>query len=223
VRNDGDPIPAIHQHRIFERFYRVDKGRSKTAGGTGLGLAIAKRLIDLMGGRIRVESELGKGAKFIMTLNVVRGKTEPIPSEGVSQPGKSGSKSEQNGIFAGKHMLVVEDVEINRDILIALLEETGIIMDCAENGKEAVEIITANPGKYDVILMDLQMPQMGGLEATRLIRRLPEHERKKLYIIAMTANVFKDDIEACLASGMNDHLGKPLDIDKVIEKLRRYL
>ena len=119
-------------------------------------------------------------------------------------------------------ILLAEDVEINREIFMALLEPTGLRIECAENGKEAVDKFAAAPDKYDLILMDVQMPEMDGLEATRQIRAL-EKSPQGIPIVAMTANVFREDIEKCLASGMNDHLGKPLDIDDVMEKLRKYL
>jgi CheY-like chemotaxis protein len=128
----------------------------------------------------------------------------------------------KEGEFLGTTLLFAEDVEINREILLTLLENTGLVIDCAENGKEAVEKMEAAPEKYDIVFMDIQMPIMDGLEATRRIRKLPMCERGKLPIIAMTANVFKDDVEACLAAGMDDHISKPLDIDKVFEKLRQY-
>ncbi|MCL2761612.1 MAG: PAS domain-containing protein [Treponema sp.] len=128
-----------------------------------------------------------------------------------------------DGEFGGKNLLVAEDVEINREILIALLEHTGLSIDCAENGEEALKMVQAAPDKYDIVFMDVQMPVMNGYEATRRIRALPARQRGRLPIIALTANVFKSDVEDCLAAGMDDHLGKPLDIDRVIEKLRAYL
>jgi CheY-like chemotaxis protein len=138
------------------------------------------------------------------------------------------------GEFKGKKLLVAEDIEINREILIALLEDTGLEIDVAENGKEALDMIMAAPDKYDFVFMDMQMPEMDGLEATRRIRTFEKecHAKhspqllgrpKKIPIIAMTANVFKEDIESCLAAGMNDHLGKPLDMNEVFGKLRKYL
>jgi CheY-like chemotaxis protein len=128
------------------------------------------------------------------------------------------------GRFAGKKLLLTEDVEINREIMISLLEETGVSIDCAVNGLEAVEMVVAAPDKYDAILMDVQMPKMDGLEATRLIRAVNTTQRlANLPIIAMTAHVFKSDIEQCLKAGMNDHLGKPIDIDDVLKKLNKYL
>jgi CheY-like chemotaxis protein len=129
----------------------------------------------------------------------------------------------KSGIFKGKKLLLAEDIEINREILISLLEDTGLEIDCAENGREALSMIEASPNKYDIVFMDVQMPQMNGLEAARRIRALPALRGIALPIIAMTANVFKDDIENCLAAGMNDHLGKPIDFDIMITKLREYL
>ncbi|MDR0453458.1 MAG: response regulator [Deferribacteraceae bacterium] len=133
------------------------------------------------------------------------------------------SDIKSSGMFEGKKLLLVEDIEINRNIIILLLEYTGLIIDCAENGKEALDMIEAAPDKYDIVFMDLQMPQIDGLEATRLIRALPALQGVALPIIAMTANVFKDDIENCLAAGMDDHLGKPIDVDVMFAKLRKYL
>jgi len=126
-------------------------------------------------------------------------------------------------VFKGRRILLAEDVEINREIVLTMLETTGIEIDCAENGKKAVEMFEAAPGKYEMMLMDIQMPEMDGYEATRQIRALDAPEAKYIPIVAMTANVFKEDIENCLAAGMNDHIGKPLDILQVIEKLHEYL
>jgi CheY-like chemotaxis protein len=125
-----------------------------------------------------------------------------------------------DGIFSGRHVLLAEDVDINREIVQALLESTQIEIDCAVNGAEAVRKFKEAPGKYDAILMDLQMPEMDGYEATSQIRALKNHEAKTVKIIAMTANVFRDDIERCLEVGMNDHIGKPVDFNELIEKLQ---
>ena len=169
-----------------------------------------------MGGGIDVESELGKGAKFILTVKALRGRKSPGAAR---EQGESIGNTD--GEFAGKRMLLAEDIEINREILIEILKDTGLAVDCAENGRKALDMIEAAPDKYDIVFMDLQMPKMDGLEASRRIRALPA--RRRLPIIALTANVFKDDIAACLAAGMDDHLGKPIDIDRVFEKLRKYL
>jgi CheY-like chemotaxis protein len=119
-------------------------------------------------------------------------------------------------------VLLAEDVEINREIVLALLEPTLLTIRCAENGAEAVRMFSAEPGLYDMILMDVQMPEMDGYEATRRIRALDDPRARAVPIIAMTANVFREDIERCLQAGMNDHLGKPLCFEEVLEKLRSY-
>jgi CheY-like chemotaxis protein len=127
------------------------------------------------------------------------------------------------GIFAGKKILLAEDVEINQEIVIALLEPTGITVDCAENGMVAVRKFKETPGKYDVILMDIQMPEMDGYEAAQKIREIDLPEAKTVKIIAMTANVFREDIERCHEAGMDSHIGKPLNFEEVVEKLLIYM
>jgi signal transduction histidine kinase/CheY-like chemotaxis protein len=137
----------------------------------------------------------------------------------------------EKNCFEGRRILLTEDVEINREIVLALLESTKLVIDCAENGLEAVKRYSENPALYDMIFMDIQMPEMDGDEATRQIRAFEEEQRKKtdadrpwgIPIVAMTANVFREDIEKCLAAGMNDHVGKPLDMEEILQKLRKYL
>ena len=221
ISDNGIGISADMQSKLFDTFEQAESGASRVYGGTGLGLSISKKLIDLMGGKIWIESQLGEGTKVIFTV--------PIISEQMDSDNNymyisidDFENTDTFNMLKGKHLLVAEDIEINREILIALLDNTGLIIDCAENGKEAVDIITAEPDKYDIIFMDLQMPQMGGLEATRHIRALPKRKRGWLPIVAMTANVFKDDVEACIKAGMDDHLGKPLEYNKVISTLLKY-
>jgi CheY-like chemotaxis protein len=125
--------------------------------------------------------------------------------------------------FEGKRLLLAEDVEINREIVLSLLEPTLIEIDCAENGVEVVRLFTEAPEKYDMIFMDVQMPEMDGYEATSHIRALERAKAKEIPIVAMTANVFREDIEKCLAAGMNDHIGKPLDMEELLFVLRKYL
>ena len=219
VTDSGIGISSDKQEKLFDAFVQAESGTSRVYGGTGLGLAITKRIIKAMDGNIWVESELGKGARFIFTVDITRSSKE----DDNNQKNAGGKDAPVEGLFDGKRLLVVEDFKINREILILLLKETGILIDCAENGKEAVEIVTADHEKYDMVFMDLQMPIMDGLEATRRIRALPARTREKLPIVAMTANVFKSDVEECAAAGMDDHIGKPIDIDKVMDVLRRYL
>jgi CheY-like chemotaxis protein len=219
VSDNGIGIAPEKQDKLFHAFEQADSGISREFGGTGLGLSISKSIVELMSGAIWVESESGKGSRFIFTVKLERSDTSS-DSEPVS-----GDKAviKTAGIFAGKKILVAEDVEINREILISLLEDTGLIIDCAENGQEAVEMLTAAPDAYAAVLMDVQMPNMNGLEATRLIRTMNEPGLKNLPIIAMTAHVFKNDIEECLAAGMNDHIGKPFDISDMMEKLHKHI
>jgi signal transduction histidine kinase/CheY-like chemotaxis protein len=350
VSDNGIGITPEQQAKLFAAFQQADSGISREFGGTGLGLSISKHIVELMGGTIWVESEPGKGSKFIFTVKLERGikNVASMLSPGIKwenmrilvvddepevyayfkdlfsqlglncngaadgfeacriieetgsydiyfvdwrMPGMDGieltrkikahdkdrpsvvvmissadwavikdmaldagvskyllkplfssaiidcineclglvdgddeeAEAGVGGRFAGKKLLVAEDVEINREIIVSLLEDTGISIDCAQNGLEAVEMIVAAPDKYDVVLMDVQMPKMDGLEATRLIRAVNVPRLAKLPIIAMTAHVFKSDIEDCLKAGMNDHIGKPIDIDDVMKKLHKYL
>ena len=119
--------------------------------------------------------------------------------------------------------MMVEDIAINREIVITLLSDTAVSIDSAENGREALDLVAADPGVYDAILMDIHMPEMDGYQAARAIRALDAPEAKAVPIIAMTANVFREDIERCLAAGMDDHLGKPIDIDDLMAMMRKHL
>ncbi|MCL2605140.1 MAG: ATP-binding protein [Defluviitaleaceae bacterium] len=215
VSDDGIGIPPEQQDKLFTTFEQLQSSTSREFGGTGLGLAITKRIIEKMGGEIEVKSEINKGATFTITVWVDRS-TESDADEGTAD-------DIEPGIFEGKTMLLAEDVEINREILIALLTETGLRIDCAENGLEALNMVMADPGKYDIVFMDLQMPQMDGIEATNKIRSAMNERVNKLPIIAITANVFMDDIEMCLEAGMNGHLSKPYNLTKVMETLKKYL
>jgi PAS domain S-box-containing protein len=144
--------------------------------------------------------------------------------QNISAPAEADtSQDEHRDIFSGCTILLAEDVEINREIVITLLEDTGAVIECAENGIEAVRMFEAAPEKYQAVLMDIHMPEMDGYEATRRIRTLPGEAARQVPIIAMTANVFREDIEKCLAAGMNDHLSKPIEIEEVLKKLKRYL
>ncbi|MDR0293264.1 MAG: response regulator [Oscillospiraceae bacterium] len=347
VTDTGIGISAEQQDKLFRAFSQAESGISREYGGTGLGLVISKRIVELMGGELWVESEQGEGSRFIFTVRVARGKktVRNLLSPGINwdtirvlavddmeetreyfkdvfnrlrvkcdvaadgfealqmiedngqydicfidwrMPGMDGIEltrrikargngkppvvimisaynwediketASQAGVdkylvkpllssaimdcvndclglghkqdslidagdFEGRHILLAEDIELNREIVLALMDGTGLKIDCAENGRTALDMVEAAPDRYDLIFMDVQMPQMDGLTATRSIRALPFNRCKEIPIIAMTADVFKDDIEKCLAAGMNDHIGKPLDITVVHEKLRRYL
>jgi CheY-like chemotaxis protein len=328
---------------------QADSDTSRKYGGTGLGLSISKGIVEKMGGRISIASEIGKGSVFSFTAELTRGADGPETAtlSGVNwdnvrvllvddeadmrelfteiaqqigfscdaadggeeamrliaknsaydlyfvdwrMPGMNGieltrrikasdaghsivimiSAAEWNMIepeakragvdrflpkplfpsaiadcineclgltgllaaeaqnaatddFAGYCILLAEDVEINREIVLALLEPTGLVVDCAENGAEALAMFVADPARYDMIFMDVQMPEMDGYTATERIRASDPPQAKRVPIIAMTANVFREDVEKCLAAGMNGHVGKPLDFDEVLETLRSCL
>jgi CheY-like chemotaxis protein/two-component sensor histidine kinase len=227
ISDTGIGISPEQQAGLFASFQQADSSISRRFGGTGLGLAISKRIVEMMGGGIWVRSEPEKGSTFGFTIKMGKGAENrrnlnecPEP-EGL--PEDAASSSEDEGCFKGCRVLLAEDIEINREIVIALLEPTMLEIDCAGNGIEAVEMFGAAPARYDMIFMDVHMPEMDGYEATRRIRALAVPEAKEIPIVAMTANVFRQDIEKCLASGMNDHVGKPLNLADVMAKLRAYL
>jgi signal transduction histidine kinase/CheY-like chemotaxis protein len=349
VADTGVGISPEQKSMLFMSFQQAESGTSRKFGGTGLGLAISKRIVEMMGGRIWVDSELGKGSTFSFTIKAERSSNE-CPrvldvsvnwknirllavdddrdflayfgemasglelacdtAEGGEQalamierngpydiyfldwkmPGMDGmelsrriseiskrksvvtmisatewaviaDEARESGVskfipkpifpsaladcvneclgtqnivpsdespgeieqFEGKCLLLAEDVEVNREIVISLLEPTLLEIDCAENGMEAVRLFAEAPEKYDMIFMDVQMPKMDGYEATGRIRARDDLRAKEIPIVAMTANVFREDIEKCIAAGMNDHIGKPLDMDELLTVLRRYL
>jgi signal transduction histidine kinase/CheY-like chemotaxis protein len=217
VTDTGIGISPEEQSRLFQSFQQADNSTSRRFGGTGLGLAISKNIVELMGGKIWVESELGKGSIFNFSVQMKRGDENDL-----AQPSED-THTDSDGLFEGRRILLAEDVEINREIVLALLEPTLLKIDCAEDGEQAVKMFSDTPDRYDMIFMDVQMPKMDGYEATREIRALGTPKAKSIPIIAMTANVFREDVEKCLEAGMNGHVGKPLDVDDVIEKLRQHL
>jgi len=350
VTDTGIGISQEQKSRLFQSFEQAESSTSRKFGGTGLGLAISKRIVEMMGGQIWIESELGQGSTFSFTIQAKCGTAEnhglldpninwenmrvlviddsldireyfgeilqqfgvifDIASSGEEasrlveengsydiyfvdwkMPGMDGIEvtrrikegnegksvvimisatewavieddaksagvdkflpkplfpssiadcideclgscveqnmevmpSDEDGCFEGYCILLAEDVEINQEIVLALLEPTLLTIDCAENGAEAVKMFSDEPDKYDMIFMDVQMPKMDGYEATRRIRALDVPAAKQIPIVAMTANVFREDIEKCLESGMDDHVGKPLDFAEVKNKLAKYL
>lgn len=214
IKDNGIGMSEEFQKHIFEQFARERTSTVSKIQGTGLGMAITKSLVDMMGGRITVKSEQGKGSEFTISLRFPIGeaKTEQTP------PAAKASAS------AGKKLLVVEDNELNLEIASTLLKEAGFAVDTAENGKIAVEKVeAASADRYDLILMDIQMPEMDGYEATRRIRALPDTKKAALPIVAMTANAFEDDRKNALRAGMNGHIAKPLDIQKLFQVLSELL
>jgi len=218
VTDSGIGISENHQKDLFKAFNQAESDTTRKYGGTGLGLSITKNIVEMMDGEIWVESKYGQGSLFAFTVKIKRG--EP---ENADNPSTLQSQDNSTITFEGKHLLLAEDVEINREIVVTLLEPTKIKITCAENGLEAVSIFNEMPNSFDMIFMDLQMPKMGGLEATQRIRALEHKNSKNIPIIAMTANVFREDVEKCLEVGMNGHVGKPLDFDEVIDVLKNQI
>ncbi|MDR1777360.1 MAG: response regulator [Desulfovibrio sp.] len=212
VEDDGIGIAPEMQKKIFHSFEQADGELNRKYGGIGLGLTIARHIVEMMHGEIQVESQPGKGARFVFTVKA---------PAGAAKTGDDDAQEQRD--FRGKRLLLAEDVEINREILISLLDGTGIEIDVAENGRRACEMFSANPDAYDMIFMDIQMPEIDGLEATARIRAMDSPRAKIIPIVAMSANAFQEGIEQCLASGMDDHVGKPLDIGVVLEKMEKYL
>lgn len=350
VTDTGIGISEEQRAKLFRSFEQADKGIARRFGGTGLGLAISKRTVEMMGGKIWLESELGRGSTFFFTVEVETGDshmTDLPPESGgwrnlralvvddaaevleyfleiadrlgliceaagsglaacrkieetggydlyfidwkmpemdgleltryirnrddkraivimisatewsiiedeaqaagvdkfipkplfassivdcvneclsnIRRTEPSGGETETQQDFSDYKILLVEDIEINREIVLAVLEPTGISIDCAADGEEALAVFTAAPEKYDMIFMDIHMPVLDGYEATRRIRRMPFPSARRIPIVAMTANVFREDIEKCRAAGMNDHIGKPLNFEDVGRKLAEYL
>ena len=214
IKDNGIGMSEEFQKHIFEQFARERTSTVSKIQGTGLGMAITKSLVDMMGGRITVKSGQGKGSEFTISLRFPIGEAKT----GQTPPAAKASA------FTGKKLLVVEDNELNLEIASTLLKEAGFEVDTAENGKVAVEKVeAASADRYDLILMDIQMPEMDGYEATRRIRALPDAKKAALPIVAMTANAFEDDRKNALHAGMNGHIAKPLDIQKLFQVLSKLL
>ena len=197
---------------IFEEFAREKTSTESKVPGVGLGLPIVKSLIDMMNGTIQVESKLNKGTKFTVELSFLTS----LQVENVNERNTSTLD------FSGKHILLVEDNELNAEIGIELLNTFKVIIDLAKNGEECIKILEKMPeGYYDLILMDIQMPIMDGYEATKIIRSF-NNKNAQIPIIAMTANAFEEDRKHALQLGMNEHLAKPVDIEKLKDVLTKY-
>lgn len=214
VRDDGIGISPENQQLIFRQFEQADNSDNARKQGTGLGLAISRRIVRMMDSDIKLESEPGKGSTF--SFNV---KLQPVSCE------KTTVTSQPEEIsFPGKRILVVEDNELNMEIICTILEGYKILTEQAVNGKEAVyQMEKTAPGYYDMILMDIMMPEMDGLEAARAIRAMEREDCKTIPIYAMSANAFDEDVKRSLASGMNGHLSKPVDIQVLEKTLKKVL
>ena len=221
VRDYGIGIDKKQAARIFQPFEQAGAGISRQYGGTGLGLAISKRIVEMMGGKFSLETEPDKGSTFSFTIRAAAWEKRDAPDGGALT---ATPETEDGGTasfdFSGRRALIVDDIEINREIIAELLAPTGLLAEHAEDGRQAVrQFEHSSEGYYDLILMDLQMPVMDGLEATKKIRALSRGDAKTVEIVAMTANVMKEDIDQALSAGMNGHIGKPIDIKRTLRLL----
>ena len=221
VKDNGIGMSAEFAAKIFESFTRERTSTVSGIQGTGLGMAITKSIVDLMGGTISVITAPNKGTEFIINLNFELQSESEIEKEETDNP-LADSKSEID--FSKKKLLLVDDIEVNREIAAMMLTQFGFNVETAVNGQEAVDKISAsNVGDYDVVLMDIQMPVMDGYQAARTIRKLDNPQLANIPIIAMTANAFSEDIQAAKDAGMNDHIAKPIDVNKMIETITKVL
>ena len=216
VRDTGIGISVQDQQRLFRPFEQAEGSTARKYGGTGLGLAISARLARLMGGDIGVESMPGKGSVFWFTVRLPKATGAPAVA---SQEQTAGTEDRLGIDHRGARILLVDDEPVNREIALALLQDVGLQVDVARDGREAVAMAQANP--YAAILMDMQMPNMNGVEATRAIRSLRAHGATP--ILAMTANAFGSDRQECLDAGMNDYLSKPYRPEALFELLLKWL
>jgi len=249
ISDTGIGIHSDQFDRLFESFQQAESDTTRKYGGTGLGLVISKSIVNRMGGDIWIDSELGKGSTFTFRVRLESNqrvdRLSPVTASSTGEVSALEPYEDPNaltkkyaGAFANQRILLVEDVEINREIVSALLKPTSIEIDYAEDGLEAVRKFSDAPDKYGLIFMDLQMPNMDGYEATRCIRAIEAREAKargaeidsagavgaaSVPIIAMTANVFREDVDRCFESGMNGHIGKPLQFNEILEQLKVFL
>ena len=214
VSDTGIGMSKEYLTKIFEAFTREQNTTKSKIAGSGLGMSIVKKYVDLLGGTINVESELGKGSTFTVILKHRIADESYYVKKHMEEPG-AGSE-----ILEGRNILLAEDNDLNAEIAEAILERAGLKIERVEDGIQCVNRIEKMPaGTYDMILMDIQMPKMNGYKATQAIRRLPDKEKACIPIIAMTANAFEEDKRDAIAAGMNGHIAKPIQLDKLLSML----
>ena len=215
ISDTGIGMSREYLEHIFEPFTQEQDGARTHYQGTGLGMTITKRLVDKMGGSIQIESELDLGSRFTVVLPLETVETSENQEENLET---------QDADITGKKILLVEDNELNQEIAAYMLQERGLEVTVAVNGKEAVELFEqSNPDTFDLIFMDVMMPQMNGYEATRAIRELDRPDAVSVPIIAMTANAYAEDVREAKEAGMNEHMAKPLDPEVINRILTQWL
>ena len=216
IQDTGIGISAEDQKRLFTAFEQADGSMTRKYGGTGLGLAISKRLAKLMSGDVGVDSQLGVGSTFWLTVRLGKSAAVVPPTPTAAN---GSAEAQLLAHFAGTRILLAEDEPVNQEVSRLLLEDAGLAIAVAEDGVQAVDM--AKRTRYALILMDMQMPNLNGVDATRAIRALPGYAETP--ILAMTANAFAEDRQICIEAGMNDHIGKPVDPDQLFETLLKWL
>jgi CheY-like chemotaxis protein len=227
VRDTGAGIPKEKLGEIFDKFTQADTSITRKYGGTGLGLAITRRLVEMHGGTIRVESEVGKGSTFSVTLPFDAAPL-PEPAQPAARESKivaptinGAAKPAAAPVPAGARLLLVEDNLVNQKVVLAMLRKKGYRIDIANDGREALQKLEAAVDPYDLVLMDVQMPVLDGLEATRALRRNPRW--KQLPVVAMTAHAMTGDREKCMEAGMTGYISKPVQPAHLITTVEQHL
>lgn len=216
IEDDGIGMEEDFLEKVFDPFEQENDGSTTLYGGTGIGLCIAKNMVELLNGSIDIYSEKGKGTTVIITIIVDKKRKISEKAESLKDP--------VNRDFSGKRALIVEDNEINIEIAKNILSHQNFLVEAAVNGEECVDMFKSHePGYYDVILMDIRMPVMDGLTATKIIRNLDREDAAKIPIVAMTANAFEEDVKKSFEAGMNGHLSKPIDIKKMYALLEEVI
>ena len=216
ISDTGIGMSEEFQTRIFDEFSQENNGARTSYKGTGLGMAIAKRYVDLMGGKIEVSSRQGVGSTFTVEIPLLIAEHVPAEKE---------EKLRNDIAVRGLHVLLAEDNDLNAEIAVTLLEEKGMIVTRTADGKSALtQFCNTAPGTFELILMDIMMPEMNGYETTKAIRNMPDRpDGKKIPIIAMTANAFAEDIQAALDAGMDGHVAKPVDMGVLLSVITKYI